>query len=487
MKKLKETNLSNTFIQLVFNSLVVGFISWFYPALSSAQETSSTTVLDRASTQNELQGFSLKMSYSGYQSNPTEAQTTSFEAQYLMQSIGVHSAQKVHFIFGLYPEQNSNYVAAPELYYSNGSRLKDYPADVEYTIGRRQTVQNKLDDVFNLGLVNPYFSQDFINYTAQGLTGLHLKTSLDYFTVGANFYPIFIPNQGPAHLEKKGKLVGVNRWAQSAPKSFVYNNKENNIDYRIANYNLYDLMGHSGYSFTLKTGDLEKTKGELNVTFSDTPINEVVISRTVIADLNLNGSVEIFPVIRYSKKVTSDFQFKQHNTTFFASYLMDTPENKLESDDHAVQMLEPIYGYGGGFQVDMTDFVDRELSFGLAYGKFYGGEIKDMNSDGQENTFSISNNRLLFQNPFKLSAELEGFKVRSLPVYFKANWIYDTQQNGSLLSLSARHSPLPQLNLSLGIDLIGVVDETKSPDRKSSFLSQHSADDRMTGALTYVF
>ncbi|MBC7754449.1 MAG: hypothetical protein H7Z71_09445 [Moraxellaceae bacterium] len=77
--------------------------------------------------------------------------------------------------------------------------------------------------------------------------------------------------------------------------------------------------------------------------------------------------------------------------------------------------------------------------------------------------------------------------MRSSPVYFKANWIYDTQQNGSLLSLSARHSPLPQLNLSLGIDLIGVVDETKLPDRKRSFLSQHSADDRMTGALTYVF
>ncbi len=437
------------------------------------------------------------MDYSGYNANSAQSQeindgttadsNTSFEAQYLLHSTEAGSSKKVHFIFGLYPEESSSYVAAPELYYSNVISLKSYKSDVEYTIGRRQTVKNKLDDIFNLGVVNPYFSQDHINYTAQGLTGLHGKAGNKYFTLGANYYPIFVPNQGPANIEKNGKLIGVNRWAQSTPQTFIYNNKENNIDYSISDYNLYNLMSHSGYSLTLQTGDLVKTNAEFNVAYSNTPINDVVISRTVIADLNLNGSVEIFPVVRYSKKVSSDFKLKQHNTTFFASYLMDTPENKLEGDDRAVQVMEPIYGYGAGIQVDMTDFVHRGFNLGVAYGKFYGGEIKDINSDGEENTFSLSNNRLLFQNPLKVIVQLEGFQMLTRPVYFNANWIYDNQQNGSLLSLSARHEPLHNLNVSVGVDLVGVVEDTETEESKKSFLSKHSADDRMTGAIQYAF
>ncbi len=493
MEKLNKNNPNRLF----HCSVLTCFLSWLGPATASAQGTSKTSLPKNTSAQNNSEGFSLKMNYSGYDSNSagsqtvdngtTDSSTTNFEAQYLLNSIGESNLQKVHFIFGLYPAQSSSYVAAPEIYYSYKTTLKDYNAKSEYTIGRRQTVQNKLDDIFNLGLVNPYFSQDRINYTAQGLTGLHSKVGNDDFTLGANFYPIFIPNQGPSVTEKNGKLIGVNRWAQSTPQTFIYNNKKNNIDYSIDDYNLYKLMNHSGYSLTLQAGDLEKTKTELNFTYSDSPINDIIISRTVVADLNMNGSVDIFPVVRYSKKITSDFKFKQHNTTFFASYLMDAPDNKLENDDRAVQILQPIYGYGTGAQVDMSDFVHRGLNVGMSYGQFYGGEIQDTNSDGEANTFSLSNNRLLYQNVFKASMDLEGFQMLSNSVFFNVNWIYDSIQNGSLLSLSAHHEPLQNLNVSIGVDLVGVVDDTETEESKKSFLSRHSADDRITGAVQYAF
>jgi hypothetical protein len=491
--KLNKNNLQRPFVC----SILTCFLSWLCPVAASAQVTSTAVLPKTTPVQNDTESFYLKMNYSGYDSKSAESQkinddasvnsTTNFEAEYLLNSTNGMASKKVHFIFGLYPAAATNYMAAPELYYSRIKTLNDYNAQAEYTIGRRQTVKNKLDDIFNLGLVNPYFSQDRINYTAQGLTGFHSKTGNEYFTVGANFYPIFIPNQGPATIEKNGKLIGVNRWAQSTPQTFTYNNKKNNIDYSIDNYNLYKLMNHPGYSLTLQTGDLEKTKTELSVTYSDSPINDIVISRTVIADLNLNGAVEIFPVVRYSQKITSDFKLKQNNTTFFASYLIDTPHNKLENDDHAVQVMEPIYGYGTGVQVDMSDFVHRGLNIGLNYGKFYGGEIKDTNSNGEANTFSLSNNRLLYQNVFKASVDLEGFQMFSNSVFFNMNWIYDSVQNGSLLSLSAHHEPLTNLNVSVGVDLIGVVDDNETEDSQKSFLSRHSADDRITGALQYAF
>jgi hypothetical protein len=498
VKKLNKNNSQRPFVYTVLGSIITCVLSFFCTATALAQGTSTTSLPKETSTQNEPQGFSLKIYSSGYSSNKTETKdkiddgtnadsNTNFEAQYLYASVAASSAKKIHFIFGLYPQESASYVAAPELFYSQSTSLKNYNARAEYTIGRRQTVQNKLDDVFNLGVVNSYFSQDLINYTAEGLTGLHTKAGNEYLSVGANFYPIFIPNQGPANIERNGKLVGVNRWAQSTPRSFIYNNQENNIDYKISDYSLFDILNNPGYSLTLQAGDLKKNNIEMNFSYSDTPINDVIISRTVIADLNLNGTVEIFPVVRYSQKLTSDFKFKVHNTTFFASYLMDTPHNKLETDELAVQVLEPISGYGAGFQVDMSDFVNRGFNVGVAYGKFYGGEIRNTDPNGDENTLSLSNNRLLYQNPLKLSAELEGFQMLSNSVFFNANWIYDGVQDGSLLSLSARHEPLRNLNVSVGVDLVGVVDDTENDETKKNFLSKHKADDRLTGAVQYAF
>ncbi len=475
----------------------IGLVFWVCPLVTLAQGTSTSSLPRLSETKNTPSEFSLRIFYAAYDTQSRESSksgndksldsTTQFESQYLFHTKDNSTAKKIHFILGYYPAVASSYIAAPEIYYSKKNSLDFKNVEFDYTIGRRQTLKNTLDDTFNLGLINPYFTQDHINYTAQGLTGFHSQIGNENFVVGANFYPLFIPNQGPANIIKNGTLIGVNRWAQSAPQTFVYNDKENKIDYSIHDYNLYDLMTHSGYSLLLQGGDLEKTNQEFNVTYSDSPMNDIIISRTIVADLNLNGSVEIFPVVRYSRKLNSDFKYRINNTTFFISYLMDTPENQLENDDHAVQVLAPIYGYGTGLQVDLTDFVNRHFQVSVAYGKFYGGEIQDTDSGGEPNTFSLSNNRLLYQNPFKISTELEGFRLISKPVFFNASWIYDGNQNGSLLSLQVRHEPLQNMNVSLGVDVIGVVDDTETAGNKKTFLSRHSADDRLTGAIQYVF
>lgn len=435
---------------------------------------------------NKIQTLVIDQDLFGIKLYSSSIDSSNLEAQYIYNALRGLQTSSVKFIAGLYPESDISYVALPEAYYSNIKKLNEYQVEIDYTLGRKQTINSYLDHEFNLGLVNPYFSQDHINYTSEGLIGLHTSVGNEKLKIGVNYYPIFTPNQGPMVTEKNGKIKEANRWSQEAPETFLYNGKENSITYTIDDYNLYDLMSQSGYSVSLQSGDIEKNNIELDVTYSNTPINDIILSRTVIADLNLNGSVKIYPVVRYSDKITSDIQYKQNNLTYFASYLFESPRNQLEKEDRAVQVLESVYGYGGGVQMDFNSWANRKLSVGASYGRFFGGQIIDTDSDGKTNAFNISNQRLIFQQPYKLNLGVDTFRMLSSPVHFDMSWTYDGLQRGSLLSIKTSHRPLPRMNVTLGFDVIGISDETNSENKKT-FLGQHSADDRVTGALEYVF
>jgi hypothetical protein len=422
----------------------------------------------------------------GLSLNTSSIDSTNFEAQYNFKSASMNQKSSVELTAGLYPENNFSYVAIPEAYFSESKYLKNESVEIEYAIGRKKTISNFLDNQFNLGLINPYFSQDLIHYKTEGLIGFHSSVGNHLLKLGANYYPIFLPNQGPSSKEQDGKIKGANHWASGAPETFIYNGKENSVKYAIDDYNLSDLAAQPGYSVTLQSGDVELTNIEFNVTYSDKPTNDIVLSRTVIADLNLNGAVKLYPIVRYSDKITTDLKIKNNNLTYFASYLMDAPRNRLEKDDRAVQVLEQINGYGAGVTLDLSDYLDRAFSVTTSYGRFFGGSITDTDSDGVANTFNISNQRLIYQQPFKFNLAFESFKISSRSVYLNVDWIYDSIQRGSLLSFKASHQPASKMNLSLGFDVIGIADETDLENKKL-FLGKHSADDRVTGAIEYVF
>lgn len=419
------------------------------------------------------------------------------EAQYLYDNKSGDNltTSSVQLKAGHYLDTDFNYFVVPAAFYSKKLKILDDTGsnisknNLEIAIGRKKSSSSFLDDEFSLGLINSYFTQDYINYTAEGLTGLHTNTNIDNIKLGLNFYPLFIPNQGPGVQEKNGQLQTANTWGQKAPETFMYNGKENSITYKIDNYDLTEIINQPGYSAQIQIGDLKKNNLEFSLSYSDTPINDIVLSRSLIADLNLNGSVKIYPVVRYSDKIYSDIKHSFKNATFFLSYLSDKPRNKVEKDDRAVQFLAPIQGYGAGFKIDFNEVIQRPFTVSASYARFYGGDISDINSDSSQNTFSIANDRLIYREPFKLTANAEIFKLGTKPFFMTTTWIYDSAQQGSLLSLVASHSPLLNLNLALGADVIGTntpeADDTDTNNK--SFLQSHRSDDRVTGAIEYVF
>lgn len=390
---------------------------------------------------------------------------------------------KTHVLGGIYLGTDFSYVSFPQLSYA---RDYTFSSKIKLTsvIGREYFSLSTIDDRFNLGLIEPYFSQDQIAFQKQGLIGLHSNLMASQFNLGFNFYPVAVPNQGPSVVEKNGKLVGANRWVSKAPDTYIYDGQTKNIDYTINPYNPWDLVNFPGYSLTTQFGRLNDQAYQFTLGYYNTPLNDVVISRNTYADLDMNGSVLINAVRRYSDKYIADVQYGTEKLKFFISYIHDSPRNKTESNDMAVQFLDPLDGYSAGLDWQLTDLLGRTAKAGVSYAQFEGGEIRDMNTDGSLNTFTFAKQRLLFKKPARLNAEMEIIRINHNPLLFDMSWTYDMDQKGSLVSLKAKHQFIQNLTLSGGVDIFGVEDPNKD---STSFLTKHQADDRFSGAIQYVF
>lgn len=438
-------------------SLLLGLIRCPY-ARAAASSTSITQVPDLKKAKDSRQGFSFRFFSTQY---------TQYEAQYLYDQQSQSSAQKVQLLFGGFNTPHFNYLALPEAYYESQVSF------VDYSLGRKRSVTNKLDDIFHLGILNPYFSMDYINYVPEGQVGLHTNIGNETLKLGVNYYPIFIPNQSPMIKEKDGRLISPTPWGPRPPESFVYNGEASPIRYAIDDYNLGDIVQHDGYGLSLSTGS-DWQNWQIRVSYSDSPINEIVLSRLVITDMNLNSDVTIYPVVRTSEKIASDISWQQNNVTYSLSYLADRPRNTTEAE-RSVQGLEPLTAYGGGIQVEFSP----TFNAGVNYAQFNGGEIIDRREDGSASPFTIYNSRLLYFEPLAFNASYQASRF-----LFHANWIYDRVQSGSLFSFKTQYSPWRRMRFGLGFDVLGVSKEQPS---KKYFLSEHAADDRLTGEMQYAF
>ncbi len=391
------------------------------------------------------------------------------EARYLYDD----NDQKAHLILGSYGDPDYNYAAVPEAF----KQISVLDSSVSF--GRKISYENQLDRTFNLGLFNPYFTTDYLQYTPQGLLGLHTETSTDKLKLGLNYYPLFLPNQGAVIKEENGKIVGPTPWIVQTPKSFISNGERRNIHYNLEDNDYSEVVNKSGYTVYLKA-EPTTSPVRFQTAYSYSPINEIVLSRNIEADLDLNSLVNVYPVVRYSEKVNSDIVFKHENMHGFVSYMLDRPQNKLESNNRTVQFLSNIEGVGVGFGVQLYN-----TSLEVSYARFTGGKIIDIDSDGQENDFTLGRQRLLFQEPFKIRAQTEIMLIKRKPFTMEFQWTYDQTQSGSLLSYKAHHEIIKSLFITIGFDLLG-VDEVTSKN-ENSFLAQHQSDDRWTGGLQYVF
>lgn len=385
-------------------------------------------------------------------------------------------------LLGTYSEPNSHYQAVPELYISygdlNGNNL---------FIGRKKILFSAVDENEHLGLYQSFFSNDFINFKSQGLIGIGGQLSNGYVGLTGGAFSHYIPNQAPQVFIENGKVSSSNRWARRPPPQFSFMDKNREIIYAIRDYSVWDIMNSPGIAFSTFFNPSEMVvidRPLLKVSYAHLPINDIPLARETYGNIQLVGQVLLSPVVTYHNVQSVDLNIDANNllqTTL--SYIQDQPNNGNPADGETLQHLEPIEVIGIQLKSDLSQILNRRMIASIQYSEIRGGDIKDLQSNGQPGTFNFASRRSRFKKPLTLAASTD-FIVANKPLKSEVKWTYDMVEHGSLLSATLGIQAWKQLAMNLGFDLLGV--ESENPQNQS-FLQLNQSNDRVYGGLNYVF
>ena len=451
--------------------------------LKTQTTTARTDEIDEFKTNNN----SLQIGFQSHtylqSSDAAAAQENSFQLQYKFNFVNGSNLAKTDVIFGGYVQNSFLYAAIPQLYYQHSLKLADHKESDTFSYGRKIIDVSRLDSTFNLGLINVLFTQDFLSFQSQGLTGFFNEYQSRLLGLEVGLLPIYLPNQEPSVKDVDGRLVSSNRWVKKPPSQFAFNNQNKEIIYSV-NYNKVNkLIFSSGALALVRVGEVKNNIHWVG-SFSKRPLNELVLERETYADLDVVGKVNLIPNILYSDIFTSDLRFDTEKLKSSLSYISDYPENKTAQDFYSIQTLSPISGFSISMQYELDIFKQRTLELGFAAAEFKGGEITDINFDGSENIFTFSKQRLQYKQPVQLSVASDIFSFSHHPLVSRLKWLYDREQQGTVFSTEVSLKTWASLTGHLGLDILGTV-QHKTED--IGFIQQFQANDRVYGGLEYVF
>lgn len=351
-------------------------------------------------------------------------------------------------------------------------------------LGRKKKDWSELDRRWQLGLWQPKFAMDALRPEEQGLSGLFFDYNSKDFEILGFVTPLFIPSVGPDIREEGGGLVTDSRWYRSPSRDYDFNNRINNINYKLDIPEAAKLAANGGVGLMGRLGDREK--GPWFVASAGyLPVNELILKRKNFKQASEDKvDVTVSPDLTYHNVYSVDVGYSLENLKSSFSYIHDEPQEKLPEVDWAIQRLEAIKAYSAALEFSLANILTKTLAFQLEYLRVNGGGIVDISSDGMPEDVTLFDQRLKFTNAlsFRVEGQLASFFHRPFVTRFK--YLYDYDQRGSLLNAEFLFYPSQKWAVVMGGDILGVQDESY---RVSGFLNQYRANDRIYGGMTYVF
>jgi hypothetical protein len=383
-------------------------------------------------------------------------------------------------VLGTYSLENSFYYAAPEVYAGYGTK------NLNVTLGRKIDNYSFADEYFNFGLIQPYFTNDFLNFRTNGLTGLSLHHHQGSFGFNIGYNPVFLPNQAPQVKIENGDVSTTNRWATVPPQQIRLGDENREIIYAIQDYNISDVVNNPGYIANMYFGE-NKARPLISATYARQPINDIALSREAFADIaTFHGNVILNPVVLNHQVYAADLNVDVASLKMSLSYLGDKPENKPAKELETMQDLAPLSIVSAYIGYDLSSAIGQKMEVYAAAANITGGEIRDLNSNGQAGSVNYASSRTLFKRPVKVGAKGEIFYIQNRAFNADVNVTYDQQLKGSLLSAVFSYAVTKTVNLNAGVDVLGVENEA-STSSDSNFLEQNKANDRVMAGVNYVF
>jgi hypothetical protein len=356
--------------------------------------------------------------------------------------------------------------------------------EVQASLGRKKEDWSRLDEFWQLGLWQPKYGIDALRPEDQGLTGLFLDYDKENFRLLGFVTSISVPTLGPEVREEGGGLVSDDRWYRAPSQSFTIGKNVKAIAYRLDRSDLMRLIKHEGRGLMARLGS--KTKGPwLGIAAGDKPVNDVIYTRNVVVPTGPDATIAtVQPDIARHLIVSTDVGYAWGAGVFVLSALRDRPSVNLPREEWVTQRLGAIEAYSGllTWNLGILGMPTTQVNFG--YLRVYGGEIVDIESQGQAADFTLFDQRLKFTNTVSFKMQGPLVRIFGRQILGKWSYAYDWDQQGSLVGAELQLQVSREWLVLAGADLLGVENENLKPN---SFLNQYRANDRIFGGLTYVF
>lgn len=357
--------------------------------------------------------------------------------------------------------------------------------DFKIYLGRKKMPWSEADRRWDLGLIQSRFALDLLRPEEQGLVGLFADYNRRNFQFTAMATPIFIPNMGSEYREEGGSLLTDSRWYRQPSQNYDFNNKINKIVYRLDVPDTLDLVNQPGAMMMARVGD--KDKGAwVSVTGGYIPVSELILKRQNYKSASQERvDVTVSPEVTHHVVRAADAGYTFNNkVSAGVSYIAETPREKIPEKDWSIQSLRGIEAYAAFIDLSLSNFIISSLDMQIQYLKARGGNIVDIDHTGAPDDFTMFEERMKFKDALSVSVQGQLTSFLHKPIMTKFKYLYDYEQQGSLLNAELLYFPHRSWAVVLGGDVLGVKDEDHNP---SSFLNQYRANDRYYGGVTYVF
>lgn len=392
-------------------------------------------------------------------------------------------AWKTDLMAGTYFREKMTHGMVNELYGSWGITEK-----LEVSIGRRNFLWSFLDSNWRSGLWQSQFAMDALRPSEQGLTGAFARVGgpkLSLLVFGSG---IFIPSVGPDIREEGGSLKSESRWYRQPTQSFQLAKNVSRVTYRLDIPEAQKLASQWSAGASLQTLPEKNEDGFIGIySTANKPINDLVLTRN--SSLRNEGEqdslrVVVVPDVARHQIQSLDLGYRWGPSTWVFSYLTDQPKVSLPRAEWVSQRISPLYMYSAVTQWSFDRWWGRGAQLQVGYLRSFGGQIKDIESNGGDNEITLFSQRQKFSHLVQISADADYLGPWSKSMSSKIYYNFDWDQMGSLLGFETRYGMTKDLHVLFGFDFLGVNDPLRNPD---SFLNQYRANDRVFAGLSYVF
>lgn len=376
---------------------------------------------------------------------------------------------------GTFFSLKQSYYSVQEIYVST-----HFDERAQVSFGRKKHNWSEIDRVWAFGLWQPRYNIDALRPEDNGLTGLFFDYKSDRFQFLAFGSTIFIPTVGPEIREEDGQLKADNRWYRPPSRQ----SGKISLSYDLETGDILSLLRQESYALKVRVG-LEDEGPWASLAGGRKPINDIAFERCLrCVSATSEAEFVVGPRVTHHQVFSADVGYNWQSVKASLSYFEDHPDSILPPADYAVQKFDPIKIYAGQVEYSTRDFFNRTLQFQAAYLKSAGGDITDIESEGQASEVTLFPSRYRFSNAASVSVLGELTSVQSRPLVSKLEYTREFDQKGSIFGLELQYQWNRAWSYLVGFDALMVDDSTSTSD---DFINIYRANDRVFAGASYVF